>query len=220
MPTPLLQADSLWKSYDGHLQVLRGIELAVDRGEGTLVWGRNGSGKTTLLNLLGGLDLPDSGSILLDGQEITTLSSSGRARVRLNQTGFIFQEHNLLEELTVRQNILLPMRLSRSSEAEERADWLLERFGLEDLSERRPRGISVGESQKVAVARALANRPPLLLADEPTASLDEESARDLLQLLEELRMEGRAILLASHDSLAMDLSWRKLGLLEGRLKPL
>lgn len=220
MPTPLLQAHSLWKSYDGHLQVLRGIELAVDRGEGTLVWGRNGSGKTTLLNLLGCLDLPDSGSILLDGQEITTLSSSGRARVRLNQIGFIFQEHNLLEELTVRQNILLPMRLSRSPEAEERVDRLLERFGLEDLSERRPREISVGESQKVAVARALANRPRLLLADEPTASLDEESARDLLQLLEELRIEGRAILLASHDSLAMDLSWRKLGLLEGRLKPL
>ncbi len=148
------------------------------------------------------------------------MSSSGRARVRLNQIGFIFQEHNLLEELTVRQNILLPMRLSRSSDAEERVDWLLERFGLEDLAERRPREISVGESQKVAVARALANRPRLLLADEPTASLDEESARDLLQLLEELRMEGRAILLASHDSLAMDLSWRKLGLLEGRLKPL
>ncbi len=194
--------------------------MDLDAGEGTMVWGRNGSGKTTLLNLLGCIDLPDRGRVLLDGQDVTSLSPSGRARIRLSRIGFIFQEHNLLEELTVRQNILLPLRLSRSTEAEERAGWLLKRFNLESLSRRRPREISTGESQRVAVARALANMPRLLLADEPTASLDEESARDFLQLMEELRRDGKAVVLASHDSLAKDLTWKKLTILGGQLKTL
>lgn len=218
MDSPLLQASDLWKSYDGHRQVLRGVNLSLETGGGMLVWGRNGSGKTTLLNLLGCLDLPDRGTILLDGQELTSLSASRRARVRLTRLGFMFQEHNLLEELTVRQNVLLPLKLARDEDAQGRAAALLRRFGLESLGDRRPREISVGESQKVAIARALGNEPQLLLADEPTASLDEESAKDLLGLLEELRREGTAVLLASHDSLSKDLHWQGFMISEGLLR--
>ncbi len=218
--TPLLEARDLWKSYDGRVQVLRGAHLELDRGEATLVWGRNGSGKTTLLNLVGCLDLPDRGSILLEGRDVSSLAARERARIRLNRLGFIFQDHNLLEELTVRQNILLPLKLSHASEAEVRVEELLRRFEIEDLAERMPGEISMGESQKVAVARALANTPPFLLADEPTASLDEESAMDLLRMLEGLRKEGKAILMASHDSLALDMGWRKFRLHDGQLEPL
>ncbi len=220
MAPPILETRDLWKSYDGRRQVLKGVDLTVDLGEGTVLWGRNGSGKTTLLNILGCIDVPDKGSVLLDGRDVASLSSSNRARVRLSEIGFIFQEHNLLEELTVRQNVLLPLKLSRSPGAEERVEALLRRLDLENLGGRRPREISVGEAQRVAVARALANRPPLLLADEPTASLDEESAEALLRLLEGLRKEGRAVVLASHDSLAKKLTWRKLRIRDGRLHPI
>jgi ABC-type lipoprotein export system ATPase subunit len=220
MAASLLEARDLWKSYDGRVHVLQGAELSLSAGEGLLVWGRNGSGKTTLLNLLGCLDLPDRGSILLKGRNVTSLGPRERARLRLRSIGFIFQDHNLLEEFTVLQNLLLPMRLNRLPEAEERARSLLKRFGLEDLAARRPGEISMGESQRVAVARALANRPPLILADEPTASLDEESATGLLKLLEGLRREGRAVVLASHDPLARGTGWRGLTLQGGRLTPL
>lgn len=197
---------------------MRGITLEVDAGEGVLIWGRNGSGKTTLLNLLGCLDVPDRGSILLSGGEVSRLRRNERAKVRLHSIGFIFQDHNLLEELTVLQNVLLPMKLGRLPDADTRAQELLERFGLAELAYRRPPELSMGESQKVAIARALANRPPLILADEPTASLDEDSAVGLLETLEKLRLEGRAVILASHDPLAKDLGWRTFRLHEGRLE--
>lgn len=213
---PLLQARDLWKSYDGRT-VLTGVDLQAEAGQGVLVWGRNGSGKTTLLNLLGCLDRPDRGSVLLEGEEVTSLPGRARARLRLARIGFIFQDHNLLEELTVRQNVLLPLKLRRAADAEARGDELLARFGLAPLSDRRPREISGGEGQKVAIARALANRPALLLADEPTASLDEESARDLLSVFRSLQREGRTVVLAAHDPLAQELGWPRLRLAQGTL---
>lgn len=217
MAVPLLEVRDVWKSYDGR-RVLRGAELAVAAGAGVLIWGRNGSGKTTLLNLLGCLDRPDRGAVLLEGRDLTGLSRRERARVRLTQMGFVFQDHNLLEEMTVRQNLLLPVHLRRGASAEARADELLERFDLRKLAERRPASISMGERQKVAIARALANRPPVLLADEPTASLDEEAARDLLDLLRDLRREGRTVVLASHDPLAQGLGWPRWRLADGTLR--
>ncbi|MFQ6012493.1 MAG: ABC transporter ATP-binding protein [Thermoplasmata archaeon] len=213
----LLEARDLWKSYDGAAFVLQDVHLRVDTGEGMVVWGRNGSGKTTLLDLLGGLDWPDRGQILLRGRDLARLSPREQAAVRLDEVGFVFQDHNLLEELTVRQNVQLPLRLRRAPHTAARGEALLARFGLEALAERRPPALSTGERQKVAVARALANEPDLLLADEPTASLDEESARDLLHLLEELREDGRTIILASHDPLSRTLSWPVRRLQEGRL---
>ncbi len=213
---PLLQARDLWKSYDGR-RVLTGVDFQAEAGHGVLVWGRNGSGKTTLLNLLGCLDRPDQGAVLLEGEDVTSLSGGARARLRLSRIGFIFQDHNLLEELTVRQNVLLPLKLRRAPEAEARVDELLARFGLTSLAERRPREISGGEGQKVAIARALANRPALVLADEPTASLDEESARDLLAVFRGLRREGRTVVLAAHDPLAQELGWPRWRLAHGTL---
>jgi putative ABC transport system ATP-binding protein len=133
--------------------------------------------------------------------------------------GFVFQEHGLLEELTARQNIQLPLRLRRAPNLRERGEELLARFDLGALADRRPPALSMGERQKVAVARALANEPDLLLADEPTASLDEESAPELLHLLEELRQDGRSVLLASHDPLARKLGWPVRRLQGGRLGP-
>lgn len=215
--SPLLEADGLWKSYDGSAYVLRDVQLELDAGEGIVVWGRNGSGKTTLLNLLGGLDWPNRGHVRLRGRDLAELSSRHRAAIRLHDVGFVFQDHNLLAEMTVRENVQLPLRLRRAPNMRERGDELLSRFGLQGLAGRRPPALSMGESQKVAVARALANEPAVLLADEPTASLDEESARDLLNLLGRLRHEGRAVVLASHDPLARELPWTVRRLQGGRL---
>lgn len=215
----LLEARDLWKSYDGAAHVLQDVRLNLDAGEGVVVWGRNGSGKTTLLNLLGGLDWPDRGSILLRGRDLVGLTPRQQAAVRLHEVGFVFQAHNLLEELTVRQNVQLPLRLRRAPNMAERGQELLRQFGLEGLADRRPPALSMGERQKTAVARALANEPDLLLADEPTASLDEESAPELLGVLEGLRQEGKSIVLASHDPLARTLSWPILRLRGGRLAP-
>lgn len=203
----LLEARDLWKSYDGAAFVLRDVHLKLGAGEGMVIWGRNGSGKTTLLNLLGGLDWPDRGEILLGGRDLAGLTARERAAVRLHEIGFVFQEHNLLEELTVQQNVQLPLRLRRAPNMAARGAELLGRFGLEALADRRPAALSMGERQKVAVARALANEPVLFLADEPTASLDEDSAPDLLDLFEGLREDGRTVLLASHDPLSRGLSW-------------
>jgi ABC-type lipoprotein export system ATPase subunit len=214
----LLEARDLWKSYDGVDYVLRDVHLRLGAGEGMVVWGRNGSGKTTLLNLLGGLDRPDRGEILLRGRDLAGLTPRARAEVRLHEIGFVFQEHNLLEELTVRQNVQLPLRLRRAHNMEARGEELLGRFGLEALADRRPPALSVGERQKVAVARALANEPDLLLADEPTASLDEETAPDLLDLFEGLRGEGKTVILASHDPLSRALPWPVRRLQGGRLR--
>lgn len=213
----LLTVEGLWKSYDGAAYVLQDVHFELGAGEGLVVWGRNGSGKTTLLNLLGSLDWPDRGRILLQGRDLATLSSRDQAKVRLHEVGFVFQDHNLLREMTVRQNVELPLRLRRHPRVSERGEELLARFGLTSLSHRRPGGLSTGERQKVAVARALANDPPLLLADEPTASLDAESAGDLIDLLERLRREGRTVVLASHDSLARKLPWSLRRLQGGRL---
>jgi putative ABC transport system ATP-binding protein len=215
----LLEARDVWKSYDGADYVLRDIRLKLGAGQGMVVWGRNGSGKTTLLNLLGGLDWPDRGNILLRGRDLADLTPREQAAVRLHEVGFVFQEHNLLEELTVRQNVQLPLRLRRAARMVPRGEELMTRFGLESFAERRPAALSAGERQKVAVARALANEPDLLIADEPTASLDEESAPDLLALFEGLRDEGRTVILASHDPLARALAWPIQRLRSGRLGP-
>jgi len=199
-----LAAQDIWKTYDGRIDVLRGLNFELDRGEAVLVWGRNGSGKTTLLNILGGMDRPTKGRVFVLGREITSLPERQLARVRLSNVGFVFQDHNLIEEITVRQNVLLPLKLSRAKEAERRVEKLVELFDLRPLKDRKPSEISIGEAQRVAVARALANEPTVLLADEPTASLDASSASTVLDSLGRVRETGAALLIASHDPLAYD----------------
>ena len=200
MAEPVLKAHDVWKSYDGRSDVLCGVSLAVDSGDAVLVYGPNGSGKTTLLSILGGLDVPTRGSVILGGREIGRLKESELSRVRLREVGFVFQTHNLIDDLTVEENIALPLRLARKP-SDPRVPELLAAFDLERLATRRPNEISVGEAQRVAVARALANGPKILLADEPTAALDAKGTTAVIEAFELARTAFRAALIvATHDA--------------------
>src|SRR3989440_12981046 len=200
MAEPVLKALDVWKSYDGRSDVLRGVSLAVGAGDAVLVYGPNGSGKTTLLSILGGLDVPTRGSVVLGGREIARLKESELSRVRLREVGFVFQTHNLIDDLTVEENVALPLRLARRP-ADARVADLLTVFGLSRLATRHPNEISVGEGQRVAVARALANGPKVILADEPTAALDAKGTAAVLTAFELARTSFHAALVvASHDA--------------------
>ncbi len=218
MPNPMLVARDLWKSYDGRTEVLRGVSLEVVPKEAILVWGPNGSGKTTLLSLLGGLDVPTRGSVSLAGREISRLKESELAKVRLHDVGFVFQTHNLIEDLSVEDNLALPLRLAKR-DAEERVRELMEAFGLTKLAARKPAQISVGESQRVAVARALANGPKVLLADEPTAALDAKGTAAVLEAFELARADfGAALVVATHDEDVRTMKATAYGLDGGTLR--
>lgn len=188
--------------------VLRDIQLTVRRGESVALVGPSGSGKTTLLNILGTLDRPDRGQVLLDGQDLGAFDEAGLAKVRNQQIGFVFQAHHLLPHLTVLENVLVPTLPLESgavrSAAPERARLLLNRVGLGDRLGHRPGQLSGGECQRVAVVRAMINQPKILLADEPTGALDRHSARELATLLKELnRDEGVTLIVVTHS---MDLA--------------
>src|SRR5467141_4937437 len=200
MTPTVLAASGVWKSYDGRADVLRGVTLEARAGEAVLIWGANGSGKTTLLSILGGLDVPSKGSVVLGGREIARLKESQLAKVRLHDVGFVFQTHNLIDDLTVEENVALPLRLARKPSDVRVAD-LLATFQLARLATRRPKEISVGEAQRVAVARALANGPKVLLADEPTAALDTKGTAAVLDAFQLARTSYRAALVvATHDA--------------------
>ncbi len=218
MPAPAVRASDLWKTYDGRTDVLRGVEIEAAAGETALVWGENGSGKTTLLSVLGGLDTPTRGRVFLSGKEISGLSEKALARVRLLDVGFVFQTHHLIEDLTVAENIALPLRLAKRP-ADSRVTELLEAFGLTKLADRRPGEVSVGESQRVAVARALANGPKVLLADEPTASLDAKGTAAVLEAFRIARTSfGAAEIVAAHDEDVRALGPIEYVLQDGRLQ--
>lgn len=218
MADAVLAAENLWKSFDGRTDVLRGASLAVAPEEAVLVWGENGSGKTTLLSILGGLDAPNRGRVTIAGREISSLKESTLSRVRLHEIGFVFQTHHLIEDLTVSENIALPLRLAKRP-SEPRVTELLEAFDLTKLALRRPGEISVGESQRVAVARALANGPKVLLADEPTASLDSKGTAAVLEAFRLARTSfGAAEVVATHDSATRAVTETEYLLTEGTLK--
>ena len=200
MADPVVRARDLWKSYDVRADILCGVDLDVAASEAVLVFGPNGSGKTTLLSLLGGLDVPSRGSVAIGGQEISRLKESALAKIRLHEVGFVFQTHNLIDDLTVEENVALPLRLARKS-AEARVADLLAAFQLARLATRQPKEISVGEAQRVAVARALANGPKVILADEPTAALDAKGTTAVLAAFELARKSYQAALVvATHDA--------------------
>src|SRR5438309_8519928 len=200
MATTVLAATGVWKSYDGRSDVLRDVSLEADAEDALLIWGANGSGKTTLLSILGGLDVPTKGSVILGGREIARLKESALAKIRLHDVGFVFQTHNLIDDLTVEENVALPLRLARKP-ADARVADLLAAFQLTRLATRRPKEISVGEAQRVAVARALANGPKVILADEPTAALDAKGTTAVLAAFELARKSYQAALVvATHDA--------------------
>ena len=217
MPDAVLAARDIWKSYDGRSDVLRGVALEVSAGEAIVIRGANGSGKTTLLSILGGLDVPTKGSVILGGREISRLRESELSKVRLHDVGFVFQTHNLIDDLTVEENVALPLRLARKP-ADARVTALLAAFGLTRLATRRPKEISVGEAQRVAVARALANGPKVLLADEPTAALDAKGTAAVLDAFQLARTSYRAALVvATHDAEVKGLAALSYRLDEGEL---
>src|SRR5213596_915375 len=217
MMTTVLAASGVWKSYDGRSVVLRDVNLEARAGEAVLIWGANGSGKTTLLSILGGLDIPTKGSVVLGGREIARLKESALAKVRLHDVGFVFQTHNLIDDLTVEENVALPLRLAHRP-ADTRVAELLGAFDLRRLATRRPIEMSVGEAQRVAVARALANGPKVILADEPTAALDGKGSAAVLAAFEVARTAFRAALvIASHDAAVPGLAAEAYHLENGRL---
>ena len=220
---PLVHVQGLTKIYrqgDVDVPALRGVDLAVEAGEFTALVGPSGSGKTTLLNLIGALDFPTQGSIHLNGTDLGRMSEAKLADYRLKHVGFIFQAYNLIPVLSALENVEFVMVLQGRAGAEchERARHYLDRVGLADLAHRRPKALSGGQQQRVAVARALAASPRLVLADEPTANLDTESALGLLDLMGELnREEAVTFLFSTHDSRVVERARRTVTLRDGRV---
>jgi putative ABC transport system ATP-binding protein len=220
---PMVVAESLVRDYpsgDSVIHALRGIDLTVGRGQLVAVRGRSGSGKTTLLNLLGGLDQPTSGSVLVDGHEISSLGEAQLVEIRRRTVAFIFQAFGLVPILSAAENVEVPLRLVRADppERDARVEELLDLVGLADRARHRPHELSGGEQQRVAIARALANRPRLLLADEPTGQLDSETGHRIMTLLRTVvRREGITAIVATHDPMMLDVADRILELRDGRL---
>ena len=201
-------------------RALDGVQLAVEAGEFSAIAGPSGSGKTTLLNLLGALDVPTSGKIRLDGDELSELGPTALSELRLRKLGFVFQAYNLIQVLSARENVEFVMEL-QGTDARARADRaseVLDRVGLAGLENKRPLEMSGGQQQRVAVARAIASRPKLVLADEPTANLDSDTARRLIDLMSSLNQrDGITFLFSTHDPLVMEAARRVVRLRDGRV---
>lgn len=223
MSESILQATAVFKSYSlgkRRLEVLRGIDLTVQRGEFVALRGASGAGKSTLLHLAGGLDRPDSGTLLVAGTDLSTLSQTQLTTFRNRRIGLIFQAYHLLPELDALENVMLPGRMARRPAAEVRdeARELLTRVGLAERMEHRPYELSGGEQQRVALARCLINRPELILADEPTGNLDTRTGLEVLELLLSLGPErGTTLVVATHDSKVADRAGRVVVLEDGRV---
>jgi putative ABC transport system ATP-binding protein len=196
------------------------LSLDVAGGEFVAVVGRSGSGKTTLLNLLAGIDRPTSGSVWVEGAELGVLSESDLAAWRGEKVGLVFQFFQLLPTLTVAENVMLPMDFAAKIPAEERrgrAEDLLDRVGIGDQADKMPATLSGGQQQRAAIARALANDPPLLLADEPTGNLDSATADEILKLFADLNSDGRTIVVVTHETDIGSVARRKITLQDGRI---
>ncbi|RSN64163.1 ABC transporter [Streptomyces sp. WAC 04229] len=219
----MVRVEDVRKSYaqgTAVVHALRGVSFEVPRGELVALKGRSGSGKTTLLNIVGGLDVPDAGRVEVDGRDLADLDEDGLLALRRDRVGFVFQSFGLIPILTAAENVGVPMRLRRAAprEREERVALLLALVGLADHAAQRPGELSGGQQQRVAVARALANDPALLIADEPTGQLDAETGHAVMELLRAVvRSEGVTALVATHDATLLDLADRVLELRDGEI---
>lgn len=217
----IIQIKDLHKTYDeGKIEVhaVNGISLSVAEGEFTAIVGPSGSGKTTLLNMIGGLDRPSGGEVIINGTEITKLSSRELINFRLNNIGFVFQSYNLIPVLTAHENVEFIMQLQNKPQTEryKRTIELLESVGLGDKMDVRPRYLSGGQQQRVAVARALASKPRFILADEPTANLDSKATANLLEIMERLNHEEKmTFLFSTHDQRVVNKAHRVITIEDG-----
>ncbi len=199
---------------------LRGVSFAIGEGKLVALRGRSGSGKTTLLNVVGGLDAPDSGTVVVAGQEVTAMDERDRMRLRRETVAYIFQSFGLLPVLSAAENVGVPLRISGVAprQREERVSLMLSIVGLADHTKQRPGELSGGQQQRVAIARALATKPALLLADEPTGQLDQETGKQIMRLLRAVvRSEGVTALVATHDPALIDIADSVLHLGDGRI---
>ena len=221
--TVLLEGRKLSKRYrsDGRgVEVFKDLDISVSRGEMVAIVGASGVGKSTLMHLLGTLDVPDEGTVLLDGRDLFALDEAERMKIRNQTIGFIFQFHHLLPEFNALENVAMPLLIARRPEAEamERARRLLSDLGLAERTDHRPAQLSGGEQQRVAVARALVNQPALVLADEPTGNLDSRTSRELIALFKTLHRErGLTSVIVTHSSAIASVCDRVLYMEEGRL---
>lgn len=215
----MIEIKGVTKSF-GSLQVLKGIDLRIEKGEIVSIVGPSGAGKTTLLQILGTLDKPDSGSVVVDGIETSTLSTNKLSEFRNRHLGFVFQFHQLLPEFTAIENIMIPAYIAgmKPKEARNRAEELLAFMGLSDRATHKPNELSGGEKQRVAVARALMNNPAVILADEPSGSLDSKNKEELHKLFFELRDKfGQTFVIVTHDETLATLTDRTIHLKDGRI---
>jgi putative ABC transport system ATP-binding protein len=223
MSEALVQVRDVHKIYPRgaeRVDVLKGLDLDVPQGEFLALMGPSGSGKTTLLNMIGGLDRPTSGQVIVGGRELTRASSRDLARWRAEHVGFVFQFYNLLPVLTAARNVELPLLLTRLSRADRRkhVDAALELVGLADRADHYPSQLSGGQEQRVGIARAIVNDPTLLLCDEPTGDLDRQTASEILDLLAELNQRhGKTVIMVTHDPLAAERAGRVLHVDKGVL---
>jgi putative ABC transport system ATP-binding protein len=222
MTQPIIQVDNVHKSYlmgKEAVPALRGVTIDVPPGEMLCLMGPSGSGKTTLLNLLGGLDEPGRGHIIIEGQNIVSMKEERVARLRLEKMGFIFQTFNLLNNFTAFENVEAPMVLmgrGRRKARKARARMLLEQVGLSDRMDHYPSELSGGQQQRVAVARALANDPPIIIGDEITGDLDSETGFEVMRLIRQLNQEqGKTVIFVTHDPRMAEFADRTIYLLDG-----
>ena len=218
----MIEVKNVTKRYEGKRTVhaLRDVSLRIEKGEMVATMGPSGSGKSTLLNIIGGLDRPSDGSIFIDGVEIERLDDDSLTRLRREKIGFVFQFFNLLPTLNARENVALPLHLARVSrkEATARSVAMLELVGLADRQEHLPDELSGGEQQRVAMARALVLRPPLILADEPTGNLDSRNGEEVLSLFKRLQSQfNTTVMMVTHDSRAATFCDRILQMQDGRM---
>ena len=216
----VVRLEEVYKYYGERIVALRGVSFRVERGEFVAILGPSGSGKSTLINLVAGLDKPDRGSVEVLGERISEWSPSRRAVWRRRSIGIVFQFYHLFPLLTALENVMLPMKLAgifRGREKERALD-LLELVGMRDKADRYPGELSGGEQQRVAIARALANDPPILLADEPTASLDSENKMRILELLGDIHRLGKTVILTTHDPVLAERAERIICLVDGVIR--
>lgn len=213
----MIQLHGITKSF-GSLQVLRGIDLQVNRGEVVTIVGPSGAGKTTLLQIMGTLDRPDEGEVIIDGENVSRLSATKIAHFRNKNIGFVFQFHQLLPEFTALENVMIPALIGGTGkkEARQRAQELLDFMGLADRAEHKPNQLSGGEKQRVAVARALVNHPAVVFADEPSGSLDTHNKEELHRLFFDLRDRmGQTFVIVTHDEALASQTDRTIHMLDG-----
>ncbi|KMY67989.1 macrolide ABC transporter ATP-binding protein [Desulfocarbo indianensis] len=220
---PIVQCDHVNKTYrQGNIQVraLREVSLEVDKGGFVALSGPSGSGKTTLLNIIGGLDLADSGAVVVDGESLEQMSQTQLAEMRLQKVGFVFQAYNLVPVLSALENVEFVMLLQGvpTDERRKRARAILDAVGLEGRHDRRPRELSGGQQQRVAVARAIVSNPAIVLADEPTANLDSKTGQGLLEMMRQMNQErGVTFIFSTHDQMVMDFARRLVIIRDGQV---